>query len=115
MHADISRLLQVRPDDSLPGEGADDIDGTSGARWVVDRSTGPAACAGSSARAVRRSPAIQVSDRTSLDRALIGPGFGDDPDRRPAFAEVEQSPRRIWSGSALVCCDDGLQVGRGFG
>ena len=31
-----ARVLEARPDDSFLGEEGDDIDGTSGVRWVVD-------------------------------------------------------------------------------
>ncbi|MGC4941150.1 inositol monophosphatase family protein [Kribbella sp. DT2] len=139
-----ARVLQARPDDSFLGEEGDDIDGTSGVRWVVDpidgtvnylydiptyavsiaveqdgvtvagvvvdAPKGEVFTATLGGGAFLDGKPIRVSDCTSLDRALVGTGFGYDPDRRLVQAEVVQQLiakvrdiRRIGVGAIDLC------------
>ncbi len=139
-----ARVLEARPDDSFLGEEGDDIDGTSGVRWVVDpidgtvnylydlptyavsiaveqdgvtvagvvvdAPKGEVFTATLGGGAFLDGKPIQVSDCTSLDRALVGTGFGYDPDRRLVQAEVVQQLiakvrdiRRIGVGAIDLC------------
>ncbi|GAB3821231.1 inositol monophosphatase family protein [Kribbella italica] len=139
-----ARVLEARPDDSFLGEEGDDIDGTSGVRWVVDpidgtvnylydiptyavsiaveqdgvtvagvvvdAPKGEVFTATLGGGAFLDGKPIQVSDCTSLDRALVGTGFGYDPDRRLVQAEVVQhliakvrDIRRIGVGAIDLC------------
>ncbi|WP_432950279.1 inositol monophosphatase family protein [Kribbella sp. CA-253562] len=139
-----ARVLAARPDDSFLGEEGDDINGTSGVRWVVDPIDGtvnylydlPTYAVSIAVEQDGRTVAgvvvdapkgevftatlgggafldgkpIQVSDCTSLDRALVGTGFGYDPDRRVVQAEVVQQLiakvrdiRRIGVGAIDLC------------
>jgi myo-inositol-1(or 4)-monophosphatase len=139
-----ARVLAARPDDSFLGEEGDDINGTSGVRWVVDPIDGtvnylydlPTYAVSIAVEQDGRTVAgvvvdapkgevftatlgggafldgkpIRVSDCTSLDRALVGTGFGYDPDRRVVQAEVVQQLiakvrdiRRIGVGAIDLC------------
>ncbi|GAA1515153.1 inositol monophosphatase family protein [Kribbella lupini] len=139
-----ARVLEARPDDSFLGEEGDDIDGTSGVRWVVDpidgtvnylydlptyavsiaveqdgvtvagvvvdAPKGEVFTATLGGGAFLDGKPIRVSDCTSLDRALVGTGFGYDPDRRVVQAEVVQQLiakvrdiRRIGVGAIDLC------------
>ncbi len=139
-----ARVLEARPDDSFLGEEGDDIDGTSGVRWVVDpidgtvnylydlptyavsiaveqdgvtvagvvvdAPKGEVFTATLGGGAFLDGKPIRVSDCTSLDRALVGTGFGYDPDRRLVQAEVVQhliakvrDIRRIGVGAIDLC------------
>jgi myo-inositol-1(or 4)-monophosphatase len=139
-----ARVLEARPDDSFLGEEGDDINGTSGVRWVVDPIDGtvnylydlPTYAVSIAVEQDGRTVAgvvvdapkgevftatlgggafldgkpIRVSDCTSLDRALVGTGFGYDPDRRVVQAEVVQQLiakvrdiRRIGVGAIDLC------------
>ncbi|GAB2587747.1 inositol monophosphatase family protein [Kribbella endophytica] len=139
-----ARVLEARPDDSFLGEEGDDIDGTSGVRWVVDpidgtvnylydiptyavsiaveqdgvtvagvvvdAPKGEVFTATLGGGAYLDGKPIRVSDCTSLDRALVGTGFGYDPDRRLVQAEVVQQLiakvrdiRRIGVGAIDLC------------
>jgi myo-inositol-1(or 4)-monophosphatase len=139
-----ARVLEARPDDSFLGEEGDDINGTSGVRWVVDpidgtvnylydiptyavsiaveqdgvtvagvvvdAPKGEVFTATLGGGAFLDGKPIRVSDCTSLDRALVGTGFGYDPDRRLVQAEVVQQLiakvrdiRRIGVGAIDLC------------
>ncbi|MEV6286890.1 inositol monophosphatase family protein [Kribbella sp. NPDC051770] len=139
-----ARVLEARPDDSFLGEEGDDIDGTSGVRWVVDpidgtvnylydlptyavsiaveqdgvtvagvvvdAPKGEVFTATLGGGAFLDGKPIRVSDCTSLDRALVGTGFGYDPGRRLVQAEVVQQLiakvrdiRRIGVGAIDLC------------
>jgi myo-inositol-1(or 4)-monophosphatase len=139
-----ARVLEARPDDSFLGEEGDDIDGTSGVRWVVDpidgtvnylydiptyavsiaveqdgvtvagvvvdAPKGEVFTATLGGGAFLDGKPIRVSDCTSLDRALVGTGFGYDPARRLVQAEVVQhliaevrDIRRIGVGAIDLC------------
>jgi myo-inositol-1(or 4)-monophosphatase len=139
-----ARVLEARPDDSFLGEEGDDINGTSGVRWVVDpidgtvnylydiptyavsiaveqdgvtvagvvvdAPKGEVFTATLGGGAFLDGKPIRVSDCTSLDRALVGTGFGYDPDRRLVQAEVVhqliakvRDIRRIGVGAIDLC------------
>ncbi|GAA1567471.1 inositol monophosphatase family protein [Kribbella sancticallisti] len=139
-----ARVLAARPDDSFLGEEGDDVNGSSGVRWVVDPIDGTVnylydlptyavsiaveydgqtvagvvvdapkgevftATLGGGAFADGRP--IRVSDCPDLSKALVGTGFGYDPDRRLVQAEVVQQLiaqvrdiRRIGVGAIDLC------------
>lgn len=139
-----ARVLAARPDDSFLGEEGDDVNGSSGVRWVVDPIDGTVnylydiptyavsvavesdgktvagvvvdapkgevftATLGGGAFADGRP--IRVSDCPDLSKALVGTGFGYDPERRLVQAEVVQQLiakvrdiRRIGVGAIDLC------------
>jgi myo-inositol-1(or 4)-monophosphatase len=139
-----ARVLAARPDDSFLGEEGDDVNGSSGVRWVVDPIDGTVnylydiptyavsiavevdgqtvagvvvdAPKGEMFTATLGGGAfldgkpIGVSDCPDLSKALVGTGFGYDPDRRQVQAEVVQSLiakvrdiRRIGVGAIDLC------------
>ncbi|MDX6279138.1 MAG: monophosphatase [Kribbellaceae bacterium] len=139
-----ARVLAARPDDSFLGEEGDDVNGTSGVRWVVDPIDGTVnylydiptyavsiavevdgqtvagvvvdAPKGEMFTATLGGGAfldgkpIRVSECPDLSKALVGTGFGYDPDRRQVQAEVVQSLiakvrdiRRIGVGAIDLC------------
>jgi myo-inositol-1(or 4)-monophosphatase len=139
-----ARVLAARPDDSFLGEEGDDVNGSSGVRWVVDPIDGTVnylydiptyavsiavevdgqtvagvvvdAPKGEMFTATLGGGAfldgkpIRVSDCPDLSKALVGTGFGYDPDRRQVQAEVVQSLiakvrdiRRIGVGAIDLC------------
>jgi myo-inositol-1(or 4)-monophosphatase len=85
-------------------------DGRTVAGVVVDAPKGEVFTATLGGGAFLDGKPIRVSDCTSLDRALVGTGFGYDPDRRVVQAEVVQQLiakvrdiRRIGVGAIDLC------------
>jgi myo-inositol-1(or 4)-monophosphatase len=139
-----ARVLAARPDDSFLGEEGDDVNGSSGVRWVVDpidgtvnylydlptyavsiaveydgqtvagvvvdAPKGEVFTATLGGGAFLDGKPIQVSDCPELSKALVGTGFGYDPDRREVQAEVVRQLigkvrdiRRIGVGAIDLC------------
>ena len=114
-----ARVLEARPDDSFLGEEGDDVNGSSGVRWVVDPIDGtvnylydiPTYAVSIAVEVDGQTVAgvvvdapkgevftatladgrpIRVSDCSDLGKALVGTGFGYDATRRQVQAEVIQ-------------------------